>query len=290
MSSLQATTPTSLTPNPTTPPYPDDVEWITAYLTIHVLSNASRVYSYILWLALFVVVLVFTLFHYAGLRSGVAGSYWSKWSLRRRTWRKKHSLAVAKARGEPHRQPLSLPSNAQLLTLTLLVIAVLLLSFVGPDYFPPGSTLWTVGSAPSVSALIQSNDDSAYTLYQPQYTISKAWWTSGNRTGLIAFALFPLCILFALKSSPFAILAYTVQLHFDKLAWLHRWTGRLIWLLTAVHIAFWSVQLVKDRRVGTGKIAYLYAFKYEKFIYGWIVRIAFCILVCDEVCLLFDGL
>lgn len=275
----------SLTPNPTTPPYSDDVQWITAYLTIHVLSDASRVYSYILWLALLVVVILFAAFHYAGLRSGVIGSYWSKWSVRRRTWRKKHSLAVAKARGDPHRQPLSLPSNAQLFTFTVLLVAIFVLSFVGPDYFAPGTTLWTLGGKPSVSALRRRADTSAYTPYQPQYTISKAWWTSGNRTGLIAFALFPLCILFALKSSPFALLAYTVQLHFDKLSWLHRWTGRIIWVLTAIHIAFWSVQLVKDRRVGTGKIAYMYAWEYQKFIFGWIV----CIVIlrnhaCGERC------
>lgn len=279
MSFSQPTATASLTPNPTTPSYSSDVEWITAYLTIHVLSDASRIYSYILWLALLVIVLTYTVFHYAGLRSGVVGSYWSKWSLRRRTWRKKHSLAVAKARGEPHRQPLSLPPNAQLLTLTLLVIAVFLLSFIGPDYFAPGTTLWSIGATPSVSALRRSVDNSAYTPYQPQYTIRKAWWTSGNRTGLIAFALFPLCVLFALKSPPFAILVYTVHLHFDKLAWLHRWTGRLIWLLTGFHIAFWSVQLVQDRRVGTGKIAYTYAWEYEKFIYGWIV----CIIIYNSV-------
>ena len=37
--------------NPTTPTYTDDLQWMTAYLTIHMLSANSRVYMYILWCA-----------------------------------------------------------------------------------------------------------------------------------------------------------------------------------------------------------------------------------------------
>jgi hypothetical protein len=112
-----------------------------------------------------------------------------------------------------------------------------------------------------------------YLPLQPQYTIDKAWWTSSARAGQIAFALFPLCVLFALKAPPFAIFAipFMIQFFFDKLAWLHRWTGRLIWFLTSIHIALWSVQLVRDHKPSTGRVAYVYAFSYMPFIFGWIV-------------------
>ncbi len=111
--------------------------------------------------------------------------------------------------------------------------------------------------------------------WQPQYTIYKAWWTAGGRAGIIAFCLLPLCVLFALKAPPFAIFAlpFTTQIHFDKLSWLHRWSGRLIYLITLLHVVFWSVQLSRDTRDLTGKHAFVYAWQYDKFLYGWVVRI-----------------
>ncbi|EEB87699.1 hypothetical protein MPER_14869, partial [Moniliophthora perniciosa FA553] len=65
------------------------------------------------------------------------------------------------------------------------------------------------------------------------------------------FGLIPLCILFALKAPPFAVFAlpFTTQLHFDKLSWLHKWY----------------------RRPLTGEPGYTYAWRYEKFFFGWIV-------------------
>ncbi|EMD38386.1 hypothetical protein CERSUDRAFT_113545 [Gelatoporia subvermispora B] len=273
MASQSAAATASLLPAyPTTPSYPDDLEWFTAYLTIHDLTTASWIYSYILWIAIAFLLLVYSLCHWAGFRGGYVGAYWSRWALRRRTWRKKHSLAVARAKGQPHRQPLSLPSNAQLLTLSLLIIAALAVAFAGPDYIAPGANLWSLDSKPTVqSRRPQSYDTSDFTPFQPQYNVGKTWWSSGNRTGLVAFALLPLCILLALKAPPFALFAspITIQLHFDKLAWLHQWTGRLVWFFSALHVAFWSVELAKDRRVDTGKIAYTYAWQYDKFLFGW---------------------
>ncbi|OCH94962.1 hypothetical protein OBBRIDRAFT_721614 [Obba rivulosa] len=272
MALQSAATASHLTAYPTTPSYSDDLQWFTAYLTIHDLTTPSWIYSYILWIAIALVLFVYALCHWAGFRGGYIGAYWSKWALRRRTWRKKHSLAVARARGQPHRQPLSLPSNAQLLTLSVIVAAALVVAFAGPDYIAPGANLWSLDRKPTVpSRRRQSYDTSDFTPFQPQYNVGKTWWSSANRTGLVAFALLPLCILFALKAPPFALFAlpFTVQLHFDKLAWLHQWTGRLVWFFSALHVAFWSVELAKDRRTGTGKIAYTYAWQYDKFLFGW---------------------
>lgn len=210
----------------------------------------------------------------AGLRRGYLGAVWSKWALRRRTWRKNHALAVVQKAGQPHRQPMSLPSNAQMLSVCGLTISVFALAFIGPDYFAPGSRLWNVHNYPTRAAHGRSIYDlSSYTYLQPQFTISKAWWTSGGRTGLIAFALFPLTVLFALKAAPFAIFSspYFVQLCFDKLAFLHRWCGFLVWVLTTLHTIFWSVQLASDHRPSTGQMVYTYAWQYDKFRYAWVV-------------------
>ena len=81
----------------------------------------------------------------------------------------------------------------------------------------------------------------------------------------------PLCILFALKSPPFAIfsLPCLLKLYCDKLLWLHKWTAMLIYFFTVLHVAFWSVQLCIESR--NGHIAYTYAWQYQKFLYAWTV-------------------
>lgn len=269
---MSSSSPSINPPNPTTPSYTDNTEWITAYLAIHTMSNPSRRYGYLLWIAVVFVFLVFALLHWTGSRGGFIGAKWSKWSLRRRTWRKKHSLVVARKRGEPHRQPSSLPSNAQLLCLCLLFLATAALSVAGPDYIAPGLKLWKFSRRSTDPNPGVAYNDSSF--QQPQYTIWKAWWTSAGRTGLIAFALLPLCVLFALKAPPFAIFAlpFMIQLHFDKLSSLHRWSGRLIWLMSALHVALWTVQLVTEHRQSTGKMALKYAWIEVRFVCGWIVR------------------
>jgi hypothetical protein len=262
--------------DPTTPAFSDDLEWITAYLTIHSLSFPSRRYPLLLWIVVLFFFLAFAILHWTGSRGSFLGAHWSKWSLRRRTWRKKHNVALALNRNDPHRQPHPLPSNAQLLCLTLLLGGSLALAFVGPDYIAPSLKVWQVRRDIGILELQHRNiipNTAPYLPLQPQYTINKAWWTSSARAGQIAFALLPLCVLLVLKAPPFAIFAipFMIQLFFDKLAWLHRWTGRLIWFLTSLHVVLWSVQLVRDRKPSTGRVAYIYAFSYTPFIFGWIV-------------------
>ena len=256
--------------NPTPLPTTDDDQWITTYLTIHQLSTPSYRYAYILWLAVTFVFLLFVVSHWSGGRGRAIGGLWSKWSLRRRTWRKQHSLAEARRQGKPHKQPFSLPSNAQLLSLASLYIVTLLLCVLGPDYIAPGTHVWDLThSAAPVDPSTTSSTNS-----QPNFTISKAWWTAGGRTGTMAFALFPLCVLFALKSPPFALLAlpFLIQVYNDKLAFLHRWTGRLIWFVTTLHITLWGVQLSRDKRsTDDTSSVWFFAFDHDKFVFGWLV-------------------
>ncbi|TCD71873.1 hypothetical protein EIP91_000005 [Steccherinum ochraceum] len=243
-------------------------------------ADLAPVYSYILWIIVGVAFIFFSVVHGTGLRAGYYGALWSKWSLRRRTWRKKHSLALAAKTGKPYRPPVALPSNAQILTLFTIIICSLLLAYVGPDYFAPGSYLWNVGTTPTVTTKRAAVVDT-FTQFQPRYTIVKTWWTSAARTGQIAFALFPLCIILALKAPPFAIfsISFLTNFHFDKLSWLHRWCGFLVWMITTLHVVSWSVQLASDRRQGTGKIVYTYAWMYDKFIFGWIAYIALTFII-----------
>ncbi|KAG2111597.1 uncharacterized protein F5147DRAFT_92393 [Suillus discolor] len=266
---------TTLPTDPTTPAFSDDLEWITAYLTIHSLSIPSRRYSFLIWIVVVLFFLAFAILHWTGSRGGFLGAHWTKWTLRRRTWRKKYNIAFALKNDHSHRQPNSLPSNAQLLCLALLLGGSLALAFVGPDYISPTLKVWQVRrDIPFVEPQRRNfiPNIAPYLPLQPQYTIDKAWWTSSARTGQIAFALLPLCVLFALKAPPFAIFAipFMIQFFFDKLAWLHRWTGRLIWFLTSIHVAFWSVQLAQDHNPSTGRVAYVYAFSYMPFIFGWV--------------------
>lgn len=273
-----ATTSSISAANPTTPAYSDDADWITAYFSVHTMSEPSWRYGYILWIVIVCIFFIFALLHWTGSRGGFLGATWCKWSIRRRTWRKQHSLAMAKTKGQPHKQPSSLPSNAQILCLFTLFLAAVALSVAGPDYIAPSNKLWEFqrrsSAFPSLVSRAITYNPSAF---QPQYTIRKAWWTSGGRTGLISFSILPLCTLFALKAPPFAIFAlpFMIQLQFDKLAFLHRWSGRLIWLLTTAHVILWTVQLVRDQRESTGKIAFFYAWQETRFIYGWIVRNSF---------------
>lgn len=254
-------------PNPTTPNYPDDIQWITAYLVIHMLSPGSFWYAYLLWFVVAAIFLLYIFLRWTG-SGGYLGARWNKWALRKRTWRGQHALAIAKKRGT-RPQPTSLPSNGQIFCMIVLFVAVLLLCFVGPDY---------IGRSHSSIFARRDGRRPAYSIsdfihLQPQYQINKAWWTSGNRTGVLAFALLPLCVLFALKAPPFALFAipFTTQFYFDKLSWLHRWSGRLIWMVSALHVLLWSVQLSLDRREGTGVAPYVYIWRYPKFIYGWTV-------------------
>jgi hypothetical protein len=297
---------TSFPSEPTTPTFADNVSYVFAYLVIHSLSMTSQRYTYILWIVIGGTCLLISLLHWMGMRGGYLGALWSKWSLRRRTWRKKHALQHAQRSGKGFKQPEALPSNAQMLTMTLLTLLVLVLCTVGPDYVNPNIGIFTptydrdfrnaqtqfpkapprTNNPPTMVVRFVKRLDSAFDpnvilrFFAPQYTISKTIWSSAARFGDFAFALLPLCVLFALKAPPFAVLAlpFMAQIHFDKLVRLHRWTAHLIWVLVAVHVALWSVQLARDVRTPTSRHIWAFVFEYDKFRYGWTVRICFLVL------------
>jgi len=267
---------TSNSSNPTTPNYEDGLDWITAYLTVHSMSTASYRVTYALWIIIAAFFLIGTLLHLAGTQRPYYFAHWSKWALRRRTWRKRRGKKEAERTGKPHRQPMPLPSNSQLLSLGFIFILAMVLSFVGPDYITPPTAISSSGVADrptQIDTQKREVNDEEVAHYIARYTIHKAWWTVAGRTGLMALALFPLCVLFALKAAPFAIFAlpYTTQFSFDKLSTMHRWVGRLIWFVTVIHVFTWSVQLATNKSPVTGASAYVHAWHYPPFLWGWAV-------------------
>lgn len=189
----------------------------------------------------------------------------SRWSIRRRP--------IGKKKGSSGAQSRALPSNGTILCIALFSLIVLLVSLVGADYVSPlSSTLnfassfrkrASTSSSVSASATADSGLDTVLGKRQllmpgqiafnsPGYTISKSAWTLGSRFGDVAFALFPLVVLLAMKSAPFAILSWKslAHLYADKLATLHKAAAWLVWLATTAHVVLWTIQLFVDSRNG----------------------------------------
>ncbi len=225
-------------------------------------SAPSYRYAYFLWFVLIALFAIYAAAHQLGFRGGFLGSAWSKLAIRRRVLRSKKSKRN-EMQGSGGRSYV-LPSISQIFCIVIVAVLAALLCVIGDDYINPYTGVWDLSTSFAKRA--------AATFYQtPAYNISKTWWTSGARFGLIAFALFPLVVLFALKAPPFAILAISVltDIHSDKLALLHRWTGRIIWLITALHVALWTVQLFIDERGnGENRKMWFVVWIYSKYIWA----------------------
>ena len=259
--------------DPGSPPYAEPRDWIAGYLIVHSMSRPSYRVAFILWIVIASLFFVSSVLRLIGTNKPFIFAYWSKWAMRRRTWRKYAGKKESERMGKSHVIPMPLPSNFHLLSLAFLFIFSMILCFVGPDYIaprrPPGVTDPPPSSTPQ-NRTVNRQEIQQYVAY---YTISKSWWTVAGRTGNIAFALFPLCILFGLKAAPFTIFAlpYTIQFSFDKLSTAHRWVGRLIYLITVIHVVCWSIQLATTNNPVTGRNAYIYAWLHPQFIWGWAV-------------------
>ncbi|KAG8690283.1 hypothetical protein FRC09_012047, partial [Ceratobasidium sp. 395] len=176
-------------PNPTTPAFINSYQWVNTYLAIHKMSTTSYRYAYLLWLVIAFFTLIVGIAHLSS-RTTVASVIWRKFALRRRTWRKQASLRRIEKSKQPHRQPYSLPSNAQLVALLLIFTAAALLCCIGPDYVSPYTKLWDMKSNLTAPALARRQIMDALeawheferrapiastpTTRQPEYTIPKA--------------------------------------------------------------------------------------------------------------------
>lgn len=188
-------------------------------------SFASYRYAYLLWCVIGLVAILYAVSHHLRLSGGSLGAAYTKWGMRRHTVFKQSTL----------------PSNSTMLVALIVAASAIVLCIAGNDYITPLSAVWDFRS---------SKRDTIPGA--PIGNIAKSFWTSGSRFGYMAFALFPLVVLLALKAAPFAIFSIRpfTHLHADKLMPFHRFAGYFVWLLTTVHVVLWTIQLFKDSYKG----------------------------------------
>lgn len=217
-------------------------------------SWPSYRYIYLLYIALFAILLIYTLSHHLHVGRSAPGAAFSRWAIRRQPIGKRRSGGV---RGR------ALPSNGVLLLSAVLIAVVAVLTFVGPDYIQPSRSVFSFATRKR-QLLFPGQTQYA----SPSYTISTSIWTLGSRLGDTAFALIPITVLFAIKSPPIAILAWRglSHLYSDKLAVFHKLTAWLVWVATTAHVALWTVQLFMDK--GNGKATWFAMWTNYRFIAG----------------------
>lgn len=208
-------------------------------------SWPSYRYAYLFWIILAGLAAIYALSHHLRLSAGSFGAGYSKWGMRRKGLGTKDG-----------RRGTILPSNNTMLSIAFLIVLSVVLCLVGYDYISPSSTTLNFASYRKRAFV--------------PYGINKAFWTSGNRFGYMAFAMTPLVVLFALKAPPFAFLSLRplTHLYSDKLALFHRAAAWLVWAFTTVHTILWTIQLFKDKH--NGRAVWFTIWNSYHFIFGCI--------------------
>lgn len=172
-----------------------------AVITTHSPAPSYR-YAFYLWFFFALCYILHSLFRLAG--TSYLGVAWHKWAIRRlslkfpkrqaKNVRKKamqYSVPGFNSPPPPVNVRLSNPLvNAQALALLLFLTVVFLACFLGPDYIKPSVNTFdlthykrSLSQLPNSISTIYSRDYTIVPVNPPQYTISKAWWTVGARTG-----------------------------------------------------------------------------------------------------------
>lgn len=203
-------------------------------------------------------------------------------------------------RPPPRRKTITFPSLGRILLLWALVTIPVLLTLIGADYVrPSASTFDLSASFSNITSPNQSltiiyrrhlqwgiGDFQAITTTVPTVTLPyRTWWTVGGRTGIMINALTPLIVITALKAQPFALLSTRLLggIAFDRLSYLHKWGGRLVWLFAAVHVVTWSIQLHLDQAYN-GEI-WLFVFLWNRFRWGFVVSSSSSSICAERACL-----
>jgi len=229
-----------------------DIALAMSYLNAHELSSPSERYVYILWILVAVLAVLLGLEYILCLtQRTILGVIWSKWATMQYNPRHVHRLAFV---------------NLQLrrvVFVLLLLLPLLLLTFIGPDYVDPSVALFDMNyrapTSPSQVPTLKRRDIQwglgqypRIMTKKPTYTLPyHTFWTMGSRFGDFCNALTPLIILFALKQAPCALFALPVFGHMasNALQYLHKWGGYLLWIYAVVHTLLWIVQVAYDARV-----------------------------------------
>lgn len=229
-----------------------DIEFAMSYLNAHELSSSSERYVYILWILVAVLAVLLGLEYILCLtQRTIFGIIWSKWATMQYSPRHIHRLAFV-----------TLQVRRVTFALVML-LPLLLLTFIGPDYVDPSVALFDINyRAPTSPSQVPSlkRRDIQWGLGQyprimtqkPTYTLPyHTFWTMGSRFGDFCNALTPLIILFALKQAPCALFALPVFGHMasNALQFLHKWGGYLLWIYAVVHTLLWIAQVAYDARI-----------------------------------------
>lgn len=269
-------------------------QYISGYLGAHMLSMPSHRYEYITWFALALVIIVIAAFHHIGLGDqSYVGAAWSRWALKNRVIKigkkpqQDHGAGYS-ATGKPpkRRKVITFPSFGRTLLLLALVIVPVVLTIVGADYIRPSAGVfdmresWPASHISPFTVGLNRRLEWGQGYYPrvitnpPSITLPyRTWWTAGGRTGAMTNALTPFIVVIALKQIPFALLSTKLLggFAFDRLSFMHKWGGRVVWLFATAHVALWSVQLGQDKAFG-GSV-YSFVFMWTKFRWGWVVSV-----------------
>lgn len=276
--------------------------YLRSYFTAHAFAVSSYRYQFITWFALVALFGILAAFYHTGIADQTwIGALWSRWATRNRVIKMGRQSAASQQKGHrvvqegkrPSRRVYTFPSFGSVLLLIALVVIPVALTLIGADYIRPSagvfdmseswpnssiststpglsrrSLVWGQGSYPSV------------TITSPRLTLPyRTWWTAGSRVGAMTNALTPLIVITALKQIPFAILSTRLMggYAFDRLSFMHKWGGRVVWLFATAHVVLWSVQLTKEPTFYTGMWSFV--FLWPKFRWGFVSYIFFTLLV-----------
>ncbi|CDU22660.1 uncharacterized protein SPSC_01290 [Sporisorium scitamineum] len=278
-------------------------QYLQGYFTAHMLPPSSYRYVYLLWFVTIVICLVLGTFHMLGVgdRSYI-GAKWKRWATKNRVYKlgkrvdihgnliQKDSKGFARAYA-PHaqRRIFTFPSFGRIVLLFFMLTVPIVLTLVGADFIGPNVSVFDFSQSwPSQTTNMAGlSRRSMHTLhkrvqwgqgtyphvttYPPYLTLPyRTWWTSGDRTGDITMGLVPIVLIMALKQVPFALLStrFFGGYSFDRLSFLHKWGGRIIWLFGTAHLVTWCIQLNKDTRIG--EPVWSFVFMWTKFRWGWV--------------------
>lgn len=277
-------------------------QYLQGYFNAHMFPAPSYRYVYVLWFVTIVVCLVLGTFHMLGVgdRSYI-GAKWKRWATKNRVYKlgkrvdihgnpiEKDSKGFSRAYAPlKPRKIVTFPSFGRLVLLFFMIAVPVVLTLVGADFIGPNvgvfdfsqswppQTTYTVGMSRRAMQLVKrritwgQGSYPSVTTYPPTVTLPyRTWWTTGDRTGDITMGLVPIVLIMALKQVPFALLStrFFGGYAFDRLSFLHKWGGRIIWLFGTAHLVTWCVQLNKDTRIG--EPVWSFVFMWTKFRWGW---------------------
>jgi len=283
--------------------------YLKSYFNAHMLSIPSHRYLYIMWFILTASILLLSALHHSHLGdSSFLGAWWTKIAIKNRIIKIGEKNIGGAGEGKK-RKIYTFPSVGRILLLLGFLALPIALTLIGADYIKPTDSMFNVTSSfppqyPNGRLPISSRSfiptflpsqeqDSMFSSsssnlskrllwgigsYPAVTTIPstitlpyRTWWTAGGRTGCFTNALTPFVLILALKQVPFALLSTKLLggYAFDRLSFLHKWGGRIIWMFASFHVGTWSWQLRLDTAFQSR--IWGFVFMWQKFRWGFVV-------------------